>query len=235
MVSTRSQLKNNITPMQSLRRSPRCMPALVKEIHAFTVGEVSLNTSMWKDATVVAEVDSPTEDYVESAYVKPEEVSTPSAGEASPTKSKRVRKMPEYKSIVRTRSQKLKEAEVYHEKQLERLAQHWYIMRREPKINSHYGDESELATYIQNLRAIHPENLKPEFVARVTEVLPWFKWNVPEKTNWCSAIGRAATFGALIAVVLGAVYVQVKLQDRETMKQILLSLNNLRSVSSSYA
>jgi hypothetical protein len=143
--------------------------------------------------------------------------------------------MPEYKSIVRTRSQKLKEAEIYHEKQLERLAQHWYVMRREPKINSHYGDESELAVYIQNLRAINPENLKPEFVARVTEVLPWFKWHVSEKTNWCSVLSNIATFGGLVAVTLGAVYVHTKLQDQETLKQILLTLNNLRSVPYSFA
>ena len=206
----------------------------------------SLQTTIWQElgqrnATLVAtafaeaqEVNATNtaEDYVEP---KPEEVSTPSVVEASPNKSKRVRKMPEYKSIVRTRSQKLKEAEIYHEKQLERLAQHWYIMRREPKIDSQYGDESELAAYIQNLRAIHPENLKPEFVARVTEALPWFKWHVPEKTTWCAAFGWAATFGGLIAVTLGAAYVQVKLHDRQTMNQVLLMLNELRVRAASYA
>jgi hypothetical protein len=252
MVSTRSQVKNNTKPVSTMQLRQRS--------HPVRPAGTSLHTTIWhelaqQNAALVAEANEvntegpdyvkPDEvDAVEPAYVKPEEDSTAAPASAtatatptgaSPTKSKRVRKMPEYKSIVRTRSQKLKEAEVYHERQLERLAQHWYIMRREPKIDSPYGDESELAVYIQNLRAIHPENLKSEFVARVTEVLPWFKWHVPEKTTWCATFGWVATFGGLIAVTLGAAYVQVKLQDRQTMNQVLLMLNELRARAASYA
>ena len=238
MVSTRSQLKNNTKSVSTMQLRQRSQPV--------RSDSTSLQTTIWqelgqKNAALVAtafaeaqevDADGPKPDEVDAVEPKPEEASV---SEASPVKSKRVRKMPEYKSIVRTRSQKLKEAEIYHERQLERLAQHWYIMRREPKIDSPYGDESELAAYIQNLRAIHPENLKPEFVARVTEALPWFKWHVPEKTTRCSAFGWFATFGGLIAVTLGAAYVQVKLQDRQTMNQVLLMLSELRARAASYA
>jgi hypothetical protein len=228
-----------------LRRGTK--PVLVKEpLTITTVGDVSFQATMWKElgdsltasATIVEEepvaageplaADEPTE-------VPYDSLKSLTSSSDSPKKTKRVRKMPEYKSIVRTRSQKLKEAEVYHEKMLDRLSSHWHVMRREPKIDSPYGDEAELATYIQNLRDIHPENLKPEFVARVTEALPWFKWHVPAKTTWCGTLTNLAAVGGLVAVAIGAVYMQVKLQDRENTQKIIMMLNEIRNRMLSYA
>ena len=96
------------------------------------------------------------------------------------SKPKRARRQLEYKSIVRTRSQKLKEALLYHDIKLVELATFYKANKREPYIGSDSLSEIELATYIHNIRVL-PMNT--EFVAKVNKALPWFQWSIMPTTR----------------------------------------------------
>jgi hypothetical protein len=216
MVSTRSQINKSTQMVRGTK------PVLVKELLPVVDDNTKLRATIWKvepEQLKEQEQVTPTEEQVTPVTEESKPVD-------SPKKAKRVRKMPDYKSIVRTRSQKLKEAELYHEKMLSDISSHWDAFRREPKIDSIYGNEAELAEYLYHLRGIHPTTLKPEFVARVTEALPWFKWqNLPAKTNWC---GILSVLAATVMAAAGAVYMQMKLHDHENMKKIVMMLIEVR-------
>jgi len=145
------------------------------------------------------------------------------------TTPRRVRRELEYKSIVRTRSQKLKEAEAYHISQLTKLQDFWNKWRKEPNEDSADTEEVALASYIQNLRTVTPGNLKQEFVARVTEMLPWFKWRVQEKQK-SSFIDKFLTFSLLCMLVATAAQMQILLNNKDAMNRILLSLSQISNM-----
>ena len=142
------------------------------------------------------------------------------------TTPRRVRRELEYKSIVRTRSQKLKEAENYHLKQLAQLQEFWDKWGKEPDVDSTDTEEVALASYIQNLRTVTPGNLKPEFVARVTEILPWFKWRVQEVRK-SSFIDKFLAFSLLFLLIATATQMQVLMNNKDAMNRILVALSQL--------
>lgn len=172
------------------------------EVTAVTeVTEVTEGTAVTPSTEATASTEVPA-----SSNTSSEELES-----AESPRTKRQRKLNEYKSIVRTRSQKLREAEMYHEDMLTRLQNHWATWGKEPTAAS----GAELAEYIQSLRNIHPQNLKPEFVARVTETNPWFKWSTPAKQRtWCHFMGNVVLFSGAVSMVVSAAYLQIKLQDK---------------------
>ena len=130
----------------------------------------------------------------------------------------------EFKSIIRTRSQKLNEAKMYHENMITLLENHWNTYNREPD-----AANPALADYIQNLRSIDSANLRPEFVALVTERLPWFKWKLTTKTEgWSRFAGNVAKYTFLVTLVLWAAYLQVKLTEKGFVTTLYSKVNNFR-------
>ena len=145
------------------------------------------------------------------------------------TKPRRVRRELEYKSIVRTRLQKLKEAEAFHESQLTKLQEFWTKWRKEPNVDSADTEEVALASYIHNLRTVAPGNFKPEFVARVTEMLPWFKWSIQEKPR-SSFIDNLLAFSLLFMLIATATQMQILLNNKDALYRILRALSHVSSV-----
>ena len=90
-------------------------------------------------------------------------------------KKKRLNKKTEYKSIIRTRAQKIREALAYHDAKLSEVSAFYKKFKHEPHMKSSDRNEVELATYIHNLR-VAP--LNAEFVSRVSEAIPWFNWSL---------------------------------------------------------
>ena len=130
----------------------------------------------------------------------------------------------EFKSIIRTRSQKLNEAKMYHENMLTLLENHWNTYNREPDATN-----ATLANYIQNLRSIDSANLRPEFVALVTERLPWFKWKLTKNTGgWSRFVGNVAKYTFLVTLVIWAAYLQVKLTEKGFVTTLYSKVNNFR-------
>lgn len=134
-------------------------------------------------------------------------------------KRKRVRKNNDYKSIIRTRSQKLKEALLYHDAKLLEVAVFYKAYKREPRMESSNASEVELATYIHNLR-VAP--LNSDFVIRVSEALPWFKWSLETKTESSFVYILMVLF--MMGTAAGAVYVQFYLANIENTRAWISSL-----------
>jgi len=130
-------------------------------------------------------------------------------------KRKRVRKTNEYKSIIRTRSQKLKEALAYHDAMLVEVGSFYKLHKREPRMESPITKEVELATYIHNLR-VAP--LNTDFVIRVSDALPWFKWSPDVQQKWSLGYVLMALF--TVSVSLGALYMQVYMSDIENVRAL---------------
>ena len=102
-------------------------------------------------------------------WVKP---STDILRNAPPLSTKRKRSELAYVSIIRTRSQKVRE---YHTTKLEAIADFYNKNNEEPHLDSTNIVEAELATYIHNIRH-SPLNI--DLVTQVNNQLPWFHWSV---------------------------------------------------------
>jgi len=134
-------------------------------------------------------------------------------------KVKRVNKKMEYKSIIRTRAQKVREALAYHDAMLNDVATFYNLTKKEPQMESSDSKEVELATYIHNLR-VAP--LNAEFVLRVSEAIPWFKWGSPAQKpvrRWttCENIGMLLL---TVSTGIAAATVQMYFSDPRNVRWV---------------
>ena len=131
-----------------------------------------------------------------------------------------VRRELEYKSIVRTRGQKLREELA----QLEKIAEFYKKWRYEPRMNAKSEAEVELATYLHNLRAMPVDK---NLALKVGETLPWFQWTVSKKgfglTDLLHAIGTIFLLSSLTTLYVG---VQLHYQNGDNARKTLAWLNN---------
>ena len=139
-------------------------------------------------------------------------------------KRKRVRKANDYKSIIRTRSQKIKEALLYHDVKLLAVGTFYKLNKREPRMESSNLAEVELATYIHNLRAAP---LNTDFVIRVSEALPWFKWSQEVDTSWSVSDIIISLF--TVTLTIGAIYTHLYLSDIENVRGLRAWLSTVSS------
>lgn len=131
-------------------------------------------------------------------------------------KKKRVRKELPYKSIVRTRSQKLREEMERHEMLLSKVADFYSKKRFEPRMQSNDNTEIALATYIHNLRTAAVD---PNVAVKVSTTLPWFQWTKKSSrlTDVLNLLGGFLLISSLTALYVG---VQVGLRNNENIAML---------------
>ena len=143
-------------------------------------------------------------------WVKP---STDILRNAPPLSTKRKRSELAYVSIIRTRSQKVRE---YHTTKLEAIADFYNKNNEEPHLDSTNIVEAELATYIHNIRH-SPLNI--DLVTQVNNQLPWFHWSV-RKEKKETTMGFLNTFTIILLIAsLTALYIgaQINLSNSERL------------------
>jgi len=130
-------------------------------------------------------------------------------------KAKKMKKELPYKSIVQTRSQKLREA---YEALLNKANMFHMKHLREPNMSASDSDEVALATFLHNLRT---QPISSELVQKATQLMPWFKWEHVKSTWDFKTIALNVTGGLLVvAASVGlSVWVQMLLNDRQNLDQ----------------
>ena len=125
-------------------------------------------------------------------------------------------------SIIRTRSQKLRESMVYHRSVLNEINAFFTANQREPT----EGEERYLALYIQRMREYKATGaLRPEFIMAVDDTIPWFVWAEAKETS--------ATVSAPVATAQPHKVRYMSLMECATLMLFLYSLG--RFVNSVYS
>ena len=187
---------------------------------AFRSSPLSKSRYYTNVATLVADVPVPvaataTASLVSASHVTASHVTASHVPDTKKPKAKKMKKELPYKSIVQTRSQKLREAydallnkaNMFHMKHL-----------REPKMSASDSDEVALATFLHNLRT---QPISSELVQKATQLMPWFKWEHVKSTWDFKTIALNVTGGLLVvAASVGlSVWAQMLLNDRQNLDQ----------------
>lgn len=94
-------------------------------------------------------------------------------------------------SIIRTRSQKLREALVRNRSVLEEINTFYTANQREPSEESEDGEERWLAGYIKRMRWEWQRGAFgraiPELIVEVENIIPWFVWDEPKEVEATTA------------------------------------------------
>lgn len=92
-----------------------------------------------------------------------------------------------FKSIIRTRSQKLAESRAFMVKMFADINEFYGAHMREPLVSSSSEDERNMASFLRSLRdANAQDNLGGQSaIDKVHEHLPWFKFEEPRQAGCC--------------------------------------------------
>ncbi len=135
-------------------------------------------------------------------------------------KAKKQKKELAYKSIVQTRSQKLREAMEAYDSMLNKTGNFYLKHLREPQMTALDADEQAMGTFLHNLRT---QPLNTELVQKAIKLMPWFQWD-NSKSTWSFgsvAIGFVGGFVALTASVGLTLLVQMALRDPENVNRLV--------------
>jgi len=132
-------------------------------------------------------------------------------------KQGRKRRELQYKSIVRTRSQKLREELELHDSQLTQIAEFYAKRRFEPRMNSNNDTEVALATYIHNLRTTP---VSAELAVRVSKSIPWFQWT-KKNSGFGDVLVNLGFFLLFASLVALSASVQIYVRDVENIRNLL--------------
>jgi len=148
-----------------------------------------------------------------SMYKKP---STDILRNAPPLSDGRRNRKPEFVSIIRTRSQKVRE---YHNLMISSVGVFYMKKKKEPRLDSKESSEVELATYLHNIR--HTE-LNVELVLKIADALPWFDWT--EKNTDISTSENSGFLNIVAALLViasfSAFYVALQMNIDETKRLV---------------
>lgn len=136
------------------------------------------------------------------------------------SKNKKQKKELAYKSIVQTRSQKLREAMEAYDSMLNKINMFHMKHLREPDMTAKDLDEQAMATFLHNLRT---QPLNTELVQKALTHMPWFHWDKSKAaaSNWSLVFSVLGGLFLLTTSVGLSVWVQMSLHDTSTMYRLI--------------
>jgi hypothetical protein len=137
-------------------------------------------------------------------------------------KGKKAKKELAYKSIVQTRSQKLREAMLAYDSMLDKINMFHMKHLREPDMTAKDHDEQAMATFLHNLRT---QPLNTELVQKALTRMPWFHWDKSKMAaSWPFGSMAFSALGGLFLLTASvglSVWVQMSLHDTSTMHRLI--------------
>jgi hypothetical protein len=145
---------------------------------------------------------------------------TADASDTDTKKMKKAKRAPAYKSIVQTRSQKLREAMEAYDSMLNKVGTFYMKHLREPEMTATDPDELAMATFLHNLRT---QPLNAEVVQKALTRMPWFQWD-KSKYSWKPPSLTLTLLSGLFVLTMSvglSVMVQMSLHDTSDMHRLI--------------